>query len=132
MKFFEAKQAGQPKVTLWGTGSPKREFLYVDDLAEGLIFIMNHFEVDQQNPDKLFLNVGVGQDLCIRDLAIQIKGVVGYPGDLEWDSSIPDGTPRKLLDVSRLAKLGWQASTSLQEGIERTLSWYQENKDRWS
>lgn len=110
-KFHEAKKAGSPNVIMWGTGSPLREFLHVDDLADACFFLMEHFD------DAGFINVGVGQDISIRDLAQMIADIVGYTGNLEQDLSKPDGTPRKLMDVSKLNTLGWKAKIGLEEGI---------------
>ncbi|NER79868.1 MAG: GDP-L-fucose synthase [Leptolyngbya sp. SIO1D8] len=122
-KFHEAKLNNAPTVTVWGTGTPLREFLYVDDLADALLFLMDNYH------DSDFVNVGTGQEIYIKDLALAIKAVVGYEGDLVFDPSKPDGTPRKLLDVSRLNTLGWQAQTNLQEGLEKTYAWFLENVD---
>ncbi|MEQ8553627.1 MAG: GDP-L-fucose synthase [Cyclobacteriaceae bacterium] len=110
-KFHTAKVNKEPNVIVWGTGSPLREFLHVDDLAEALIFLMNHYD------EKLFVNVGYGEDLSIKDLALLVKEVVGYEGELVFDTSKPDGTPRKLMDSSRIHKLGWKPKISLKEGI---------------
>jgi GDP-L-fucose synthase len=122
-KFHEAKVNGDPTVTVWGTGTPLREFLYVDDLADALIFLMqNYNEVD-------FVNVGTGQEVSIKDLALTIQAVVGYEGELVFDTSKPDGTPRKLMDVSRLEAAGWTAKTDLKTGIEKTYAWYLEHQD---
>lgn len=122
-KFHEAKVNGDPTVTVWGTGTPLREFLYVDDLADALVFLMNHYnEVD-------FVNVGTGQEVSIKELALTMKAVVGYEGDLVFDTTKPDGTPRKLLDVSRLNAAGWQAKTDLKAGIEQTYAWFLDNSD---
>ncbi|MEO0868086.1 MAG: GDP-L-fucose synthase [Cyanobacteria bacterium J06642_11] len=117
-KFHEAKLANQPTAEVWGSGSPLREFLYVDDLADGLLFLMNHYEgID-------FVNIGSGKEISIKELALTIKDVVGYPGEIVFDSSKPDGTPRKLMDVSRLKDLGWEAQTSLRDGIAKTYEWF--------
>ena len=110
-KFHEAKQNGASHVEVWGTGSPKREFLYADDLAEACVFLMQNYS------EKGFVNIGTGKDLSIKELALQIKEIVGFQGDLNWDTSKPDGTPRKLMDVSLLTKLGWKYKTELKEGI---------------
>jgi len=110
-KFHEAKTAGAPTVTCWGTGAPLREFLHSDDLAEACLFMMENYS------DDLFLNVGSGTDISIRDLAELIRHIVIYPGDIVWDSSKPDGTPRKLLDSSRLLSLGWRPKIDLETGI---------------
>lgn len=122
-KFHEAKVNGDPTVTVWGTGTPLREFLYVDDLADALVFLMNTYnEVD-------FVNVGTGQEVSIKELALTMKAVVGYEGELVFDTTKPDGTPRKLLDVSRLNAAGWQAKTDLKTGIEQTYSWFLQSYD---
>jgi len=120
-KFHIAKDEGRPSVTLWGTGSPYREFLHVDDLAEACLFLMDNYD----SPE--LINVGCGQDITIRELAALVGKVVGFSGQLEWDTTKPDGTPRKLLDVSRLNKLGWKASTPLEEGIRATYQWWLAN-----
>ena len=112
-KIHTAKITGAPSVPLWGTGSPKREFLHVDDLAEGCVHLMDSYNGSQ------WVNVGTGVDLSIKDLADMICQIVGYDGALDWDTSKPDGTPRKLMDVSRINALGWKASIGLREGIER-------------
>lgn len=111
-KFHEAKTKGLESVEIWGSGTPKREFLHVDDLAEACVYLMNNYN------ESLFLNVGTGEDLSIKELALMIKDVVGYSGDLEFDSSKPDGTPRKLMDVSRLHALGWKHKIELKDGIK--------------
>ncbi len=126
-KLHEAKAAGRPSVELWGTGAPKREFLYVDDLADALAFLMERFEPTR---DRMFLNVGVGEDLSIRELAALVRRTVGYEGEIAWNTAMPDGTPRKLLDVSGLAALGWRAKTPLADGLARTYAWFLENQDR--
>ena len=113
-RFHEAKLAGAPSVTVWGTGTVLREFLYVDDLAEGCVFLMNHYSGEET------VNIGTGRELTIRQLAEKIKEVVGYTGELRFDPSKPDGTPRKLLDVSKLTALGWTAHTSLDDGLRAT------------
>ena len=112
-KFHTAKVNSEPNVTVWGTGSPLREFLHVYDLAEALVFLMNNYD------EKLFVNVGYGEDLSIKDLAQLVKEVVGYEGDLVFDTSKPDGTPRKLMDSSRIHKLGWKPKISLRDGIAK-------------
>ncbi len=119
-KFHEAKVNQCPEVVVWGTGKPRREFLFVDDLADASLFLMNHYQGDE------IVNVGVGQDQTIGDLAEMIRDLVGYRGDITFDTSKPDGTPRKLLDVSRLFDLGWRPKTSLRDGISQTYGWYQE------
>ncbi len=117
-KFHEAKVAGAENVLLWGTGSPLREFLHVDDLADAAVFLMQNYS------DEGIVNVGVGQDISIADLATIVADVVGFEGEIVYDTSKPDGTPRKLLDVSRLNSLGWQASIPLREGVAETYQWY--------
>ena len=121
-KFQLAKEAAQPSVTLWGTGSAYREFLHVDDLAQACLFLMEKYD----SPE--IINVGSGEDITIRGLAELIGQVVGYTGQIEWDTTKPDGTPRKLLDVSKLEKLGWKASISLEEGIRSTYQWWLANR----
>jgi GDP-L-fucose synthase len=112
-KFHEAKQKGEPSVTLWGTGKPRREFLHADDLADACFFLM------QQYNEPGFVNIGTGEDLEIGELALLIKKIVGYEGEIKHDLSKPDGTPRKLMDVGKLHKLGWKASISLEDGIRK-------------
>jgi GDP-L-fucose synthase len=123
-KFHEAKINNESKVTIWGSGSPKREFLHVDDMADACVYLMENY--DYANIGE-FVNIGVGKDLSIKELAELIKDVVGYEGDIVYDSSKPDGTPRKLLDVSKLNVLGWTSSIGLKEGIKATYRWYVEN-----
>jgi GDP-L-fucose synthase len=113
-------------VTLWGTGAPRREFLYVDDVGRAVVFCLEHVRAADV-PDGL-LNVGCGKDLPIRELAELVQRVVGHEGSIEWDASKPDGTPRKLMDVSRLRGLGWAPTVGLEEGVRRTYSWYLEHK----
>jgi len=117
-KFHEAKLNGEDEVVIWGTGKPRREFLHVDDLADSLLFLMNNYSGDQ------FVNVGVGKDISILELAELIKDIVGFEGEIVNDLSKPDGTPRKLLDVTKLNNLGWEAQISLEEGIKNTYNWY--------
>jgi len=126
-KFHEAKLAGRPSVELWGTGAPKREFLFVDDLADALVFLMEKFEPSFA---RMFLNVGVGEDLSIKELAELVRRTVGFEGDIAWNAAMPDGTPRKLLDVSGLRDLGWSAATPLEAGLAKTYAWFLENIDR--
>lgn len=113
-KMHEAKKSHAAEVEIWGSGSPLREFLHVDDLANACVFLLENYN------EELFLNVGFGEDISIRDLAELIKKVVGFDGDLKFDSSKPDGTPRKLMDSSRLRSLGWKPAISLEDGIRRT------------
>jgi GDP-L-fucose synthase len=116
-RFRAAALAGDAKVTIWGTGTPRREFLHVDDCADALVFLLRHYS------DASTINVGVGRDVTIAELASLVAGVVGFKGQIGFDTSRPDGTPRKLLDVSRLIALGWQAHTGLAEGIASTYQW---------
>jgi GDP-L-fucose synthase len=117
-KFHRAKVTGAPEVPVWGTGAPRREFLYVDDLADACLFLMEHYHEGE------IINIGVGQDLQIRELARLIAAVTGFAGRIVQDPSYPDGTPRKLLDVSKLTALGWQARTPLEEGLSKTYEWF--------
>jgi GDP-L-fucose synthase len=119
-RLHEAKVSGAGEVTLWGTGTPRREFLHVDDLADACLFVLRHYD------GQSILNVGVGEDLSIRELAEMVQAIVGYRGALQFDPSKPDGTPRKLLDVSKLAALGWRARIPLRRGIEETYRWFLE------
>ena len=121
-KMHEAKLNNEPNVTLWGTGTPLREFLHVDDLADALLFLMENYSGEEH------VNVGVGEDLTIRELAETIQQVVGYEGELVFDTSKPDGTPRKLVDTSKINNLGWIASTSLQQGLSNAYAWYIDNQ----
>jgi GDP-L-fucose synthase len=120
-KVHEAKTDRRPTVDIWGSGTPKREFLYVEDCADGLVHIMKHYSGESH------VNVGTGKDVTIRELADAISSVVGYDGEYRFDTSKPDGTPRKLLDVSRLAAIGWTAETNLKEGLRKTYEWYLSN-----
>jgi len=122
-KFIEAKQQNKQEVVIWGTGMAKREFLYVDDLADAALFAMNHYEGSQ------WLNVGTAEDVTIKDAALLIAKIVGYQGDFIFDTSKPDGTPRKVLDVTKIQQLGWKATTSLEEGLEKAISWYLNNQE---
>jgi GDP-L-fucose synthase len=117
-RFHEAKLAGSPHVTLWGSGTPRREFLHVDDLAEALLFLMQNYD------EKEMINIGTGTDLTILELAEIVREIVGYQGEIVFDSTMPDGTPRKLLDVSRISSLGWSGKISLTEGIASTYRWF--------
>jgi GDP-L-fucose synthase len=117
-KFHDAKQRGDAKVTVWGTGTPRREFLHVDDLAEACLFLMNGYESGE------LINVGVGEDISISDLANLVQGIVGHDGSIEFDTSKPDGAPRKLLDVSRVRALGWAPRISLTEGVAEVYRWF--------
>ena len=121
-KFHEAKEAGAASVAVWGTGSPRREFLHVDDLADACVYLMHNYSSSD------IINVGWGKDISIAELAKLISTIVGFEGRLEFDPSKPDGTPRKLLDTSRLTAFGWQPTISLQQGITDTYSWYRTDK----
>jgi GDP-L-fucose synthase len=120
-KTHEALRAGAPEITVWGTGTPRREFLHVDDLADAAVFLMLEYDSGE------IINVGTGTDVTIRELAEMIVRAAGYTGRIAFDSTKPDGTPRKLLDVSRLNALGWKPKTALAEGIDETWRWYVEN-----
>ncbi|MCW2535925.1 MAG: GDP-fucose synthetase, partial [Modestobacter sp.] len=119
-RFHQAKLDGADTVTVWGTGTPRREFLHVDDLARACLHLLENY--DEPEP----INIGVGEDLSIRELAELVADVVGYQGALEFDTSKPDGTPRKLLDVSKVHDLGWRAEIELRNGLTETYAWYQE------
>ncbi|WBL22056.1 GDP-L-fucose synthase family protein [Zunongwangia sp. HRR-M8] len=120
-KFHEAKENGNSPVTLWGSGTPMREFLFVDDMAESIVFAL-----ENKLPEHLY-NIGTGIDITIKELAETIQRSVGHTGNIIWDSSKPDGTPRKLMDVSKMHNLGWKHKVDLEEGIERTYQWFLEN-----
>jgi GDP-L-fucose synthase len=119
-KLHEAKETGRRTVEVWGTGSPMREFLYVDDLADGLVFMLKHYSGEEH------LNIGSGSEISIADLTRLVAEVVGWEGELVFDATKPDGTPRKLLDVGRLAEIGWQSRTDLSEGLALTYRWFLE------
>jgi GDP-L-fucose synthase len=123
-KFHDARRAGQASVAIWGTGTPRREFLYVDDLADAVVFLTQNYS------GAGLINVGVGADVTIRELAERVGKVVGYRGELVFDTTKPDGTPRKLLNVNRLLQLGWHATTSLDEGLRRTYEWFCANESQ--
>ncbi len=132
-RFHEAKLRGDKAVTLWGTGTPRREFLYVDDLADACVFLMEKVDFadlarGMTEVRNTHINIGTGEDLTIKELAELVKKVVGFTGDIVWDTTKPDGTPRKLLDVSKLHALGWKHRTNLEEGIRKTYDWYCANK----
>lgn len=122
-KFHEAKLAGAPSVTVWGSGTPLREFLNVDDLADACLYLLDHYDGDE------FLNVGSGEEISILKLAGLVKRIVGYEGELVFDPTKPDGTPRKLTDISRILKTGWRPRIDLETGIRRTYQWYCENDE---
>ena len=123
-RFHEAKLSGVQEIVIWGTGTPKREFLHVDDLAAATVFLMDHYQGEG------IINVGTGTDVTIAELAKTIQAVVGFKGSLRFDPSKPDGTPRKLLDVSKARSLGWSAQTRLLEGLRSTYVWYLENVEK--
>jgi len=123
-KFHDAKINKLPEVEVWGTGTPKREFLHVDDMADASVFLMNNYD------GFYFVNVGVGEDVSIKELAESVKTTVGYEGELKFDTSKPDGTPRKLLDVTKLNEAGWEAKIDLKEGVESTYKWFLENSSK--
>ncbi|WP_018187305.1 GDP-L-fucose synthase [Microbacterium sp. 77mftsu3.1] len=122
-RYDDAAKTGADAVTNWGTGTPRREFLHSDDMADAVLHLMEHYD----GPDQV--NVGTGSDVTIREIAETIADVTGFSGDTEWDTTKPDGTPQKLLDVSKLADAGWTAKISLQEGLERTVAWYRDHFD---
>jgi GDP-L-fucose synthase len=124
-KFHEAKQSGAAEVVMWGTGTPRREFLHVDDLADAAVYLMRHYNEEE------FINVGVGEDVAISELAAIVAETVGFTGKIVKDLTKPDGTPRKLMDVSRLTSLGWTARIPLQEGIRSTYQWFLQHQDRF-
>ncbi|MEB2629671.1 GDP-L-fucose synthase [Peribacillus frigoritolerans] len=121
-KFHEAKESNLPFVEVWGTGTPLREFLYSEDLADACVYLMNNYSSDEM------VNIGVGHDLSIKELAEKIKAVVEYNGEIIFDKTKPDGTPRKLVDVTKLNSLGWKATTSMDEGLRKAYQWFLENK----
>lgn len=121
-RFHEAKEAGAENVTVWGTGTPRREFLYVDDLADAAVFLMRNYDGEE------IINVGTGSDITIAELCELVKEAVGYSGGISYDTSMPDGTPRKVLDVSRITSLGWRPRVDLRSGIKSTYSWYLSNR----
>ncbi|MEI5911312.1 GDP-L-fucose synthase [Bacillus albus] len=117
-KFHEAKENNAEFVEVWGTGTPLREFLYSDDLADACVYLMNNYEGNE------IVNIGVGEDLSIKELAEKVKATVGFTGELRFDTSKPDGTPRKLVDVTKINTLGWKATTSLEEGLKKAYNWF--------
>ena len=125
-KFHEAKKTNQNKAEVWGSGSPRREFLYVDDLADACIYLIENLDADQLYDDFRIthINIGTGKDITIKEHAEIIKRILGYKGELVFDTEMPDGTPQKLLDITRLTKIGWKYKISLEEGIKRSYNWY--------
>lgn len=122
-KFHEAKQAGAAAVELWGTGSPLREFLYVDDMADACVFLLEQYDGEQH------VNIGTGKEVTIRELAETVKSVVGYQGEIVWNKDMPDGTPRKLTNVQKLHELGWTHKVELEEGVALAYQWFKENAE---
>ena len=122
-KVHEAKLAGAPRVELWGTGAPLREFLYVDDMADACVFLLEHYSGEQH------VNIGTGKEVTIKELAELVKRITGYEGEIFWNSAMPDGTPRKLTDVSKLHGLGWTHKVELEEGVRLAYDWFRENVD---
>jgi len=127
-KFYDAKLKRQSEVVLWGTGNPRREFLHVDDMAEACIFLMQNFNPTKEQNDKgeIFFNVGVGEDLTIEELASKIKKIVEFEGKIIWDKTKPDGVKQKLVDSSKINKLGWKSNINLSDGIKSVYIWYKE------
>lgn len=120
-RYDDAAKSGSWSVTNWGTGTPRREFLHSDDMADAVLHLLEHYDGPEQ------VNVGTGSDVTIREIADMIAGIVGFEGETEWDTSKPDGTPQKLLDVSKLAEAGWTSKIPLDEGLERTVAWYRDH-----
>jgi GDP-L-fucose synthase len=123
-KFLAAKENGDPSITCWGDGSPTREFLYVDDMADACTFLMHNYDGDE------FLNVGSDTEIKIKDLANIIKKSIGYTGKIVWDKSLPNGTPRRKMDNTKLFNLGWRPKITFEEGLENTINWYHAENDR--
>lgn len=121
-KIYHAYIYNEPQVVIWGSGTPRREFLFVDDLAEAVVFLMNNYDGNEH------INIGVGQDISILELTQLICNIIGYTGEIMLDNTKPDGTPQKVLNVNKINQLGWQAKTTLEEGIKKTVAWYIENK----
>ncbi len=123
-KFHEAKVNGNPTVELWGTGTPLREFLYVDDMADACVFLLENYDGEQH------VNIGTGKEVSIKELAETVKKTVGYEGEIVWNKDMPDGTPRKLTDVTKLHSLGWKHKVDLEEGVKLAYEWFKENVDQ--
>ncbi len=121
-KFHEAKVSGAPSVELWGTGTPLREFLYVDDMADACVYLLEHYSGEQH------VNIGTGKELTIRELALLVRETVGYEGEIIWNQDMPDGTPRKLTDVSKLHGIGWRHKVELEEGVKLAYDWFREHE----
>ena len=130
-KFHEAKLENKAEVVVWGSGSPKREFLYVDDMADGCLFLMDNFDPTSEQNEKgdIFVNLGVGEDVSIKELANLVQEVVGFEGKIAWDTTKPDGTPRKLQDMTKMHDLGWHHKIDLKEGIKKSYDWYQSSQN---
>jgi GDP-L-fucose synthase len=126
-KFERARRLGLPQVEVWGTGTPRRELLFVSDMVDAMLYFMTYVDAGDVGP---FINVGSGQEIAIRDLATTIKDIVGYKGGIAFDAGKPDGMPRKLMDVSKAARLGWRAKINICEGLQRTYDWYLANIQR--
>jgi GDP-L-fucose synthase len=127
-KVHDAKISGSDTITIWGTGTPLREFLYVDDLADAILFLIEKINAEDIYKEGIsMLNIGYGEDISILDVTKLICEIIGFKGEIVYDTSKPDGTPRKLLDISRMKKLGWEKKTSLKDGIEKTYKWFLEN-----
>ncbi len=126
-KFHEAAQSNSPTVTVWGSGTPRREFLYVDDLAGACLFLLEQTRDQWRALNTTHVNIGCGEDVTIRELVELVCGVTGYRGDVQWDASKPDGTPRKLMDVSLMRKLGWIPTIGLRDGLQQAYRWFQDN-----
>ena len=124
-RLHEAKEENKLSVTLWGSGSPKREFLHVDDLADACVYLMDNLDEKQLYRKNIsHINIGTGEEVTIKELALMIKDIVGYQGDLKFNSSYPDGMPRKLLDLKRLCAMGWKSRINLDKGISSVYDWY--------
>ena len=123
-RFVETREKGEPKMVIWGTGNPTRDFLLSDDLAEGLVILMNNYDEVEH------INIGPGYETSIRELAEQLKEITGFEGELVFDTSKPDGTPRRYLDTSKVNALGWKSKTSLRNGLQKTYDWFMQNRDK--
>lgn len=126
-KFHEAQENGDESVEVWGTGTPRREFIHVDDMVDGCLFLMNNFDPSKEQNEKgeTFMNLGIGEDVSIRELAELVKTIVGFQGQIVWDTSKPDGVKQKLLDVSKINRFGWKHNIDLEEGVRSVYHWYQ-------
>ena len=131
-KFHEAKETGAESVEVWGTGTPRREFLYVDDMADGCVFLMNNFVPtrEQNEAGDIFVNLGTGEDLTIKELADLIKKIVGFEGKIIWNTEKPDGTHQKLLNIDKIRQMGWLPRKNLEEGIKEVYNWYKDKKSQ--